>query len=270
MVDPLDDLVALRALLESLALAAGAEILAVRRAGVAVTLKADSSPVTEADRRAETIILTGLRRAFPGLTMIGEEEMAAGSAPRRVGDRFFLVDPLDGTKEFLRGGDDFTVNIALIENGVPVAGIVHAPARGTLWSAVGGVAEKADLRDGAVAERRRIAVARPPAVLRVVASRSHRTAPTEAFIAGLPAAECLAIGSSLKFCLIAEGAADLYPRFGRTMEWDTAAGDAVLRAAGGVTLDGDGRPLAYGKQGGGFANGDFIAGSRAAAEALGR
>ena len=234
--------------LEELALAAGREIIAVMRAGIAVEEKADASPVTEADRRAEAVILAGLRRSFPGIPCVAEEELSAGLLPLDLGRSFFLIDPLDGTKEFICGRPDFTVNIALIFDGAPVAGVVYAPAQGTIFAGRAGHASTAEVSAGGEPfARRAIHVRSCPARPVIVASRSHCTPETDAFIRRYPQAEIVSVGSSLKFCKVATGLADLYPRFGRTMEWDTAAGDAVLRAAGGCTFV-DGQPLVYGKR----------------------
>jgi 3'(2'), 5'-bisphosphate nucleotidase len=250
--------------LETLALAAGKEILAVYNAGPNVTFKNDASPVTEADERAEAIILEGLSKAFPDIPVVAEESVAAGRVPDVEGKSFFLVDPLDGTKEFINKRDDFTVNIALIKEGVPVAGIVYAPAKGTAWTGGDGKIEKILVdSDFAVTSRKQIGCRVPAGELTAVASRSHNSPETEAFLAEKGITSTKSVGSSLKFCLVAEGEADVYPRFGRTMEWDTAAGDAVLRAAGGMTLDLDGKPFRYGKtkqaHDSDFANGHFIA-----------
>ena len=222
--------------------------MAVRAGGFATETKRDASPVTEADRAAEKVILEGLRAAMPDLAIVAEEEASRGVRVEPAG-RFVLVDPLDGTREFVAGNDDFTVNIALVENGVPVTGVVHVPATGATYT--GGP-------DGATRDGAAIACgprATPP---RVVASRSHRTPETDRWIAAhVPGCETVAVGSSLKFCLLAEGRADLYPRFGATMEWDTAAGDAVLRAAGGAVFHPDGQAFGYGKAR--YRNGDFVA-----------
>ncbi|PHP64666.1 3'(2'),5'-bisphosphate nucleotidase [Zhengella mangrovi] len=234
---------------EGLALAAGREIMTVRAGGVTAETKSDLSPVTEADRRAEAVILAGLGRSFPGIPVIAEEEVAAGRVPD-IGDAaFILVDPLDGTREFVSGKDDFTVNIALVVNGYPAVGVVYAPAHGRLWTGRPGQAETVEVEGERLSGRRTVSGGSCPARVRIVASASHRTSETDAFIARLPDYELIAFGSSLKFCLLAEGIADIYPRFGRTMEWDTAAGDAVLRAAGGVTFRMDGHVLSYGKFG---------------------
>ena len=249
---------------ERLALEAGREVMRVFHEGCAVDRKSDSSPVTEADRESEKIILAGLRAAFPEIPCVAEEEASVGVMPSDLGDAFFLVDPLDGTKEFVNRRTDFTVNIALVRNGVPEVGVVFAPCTGRFFSGRPGRAETIEVDgDFRIVGRRPISArpaAEPPAV---VASRSHNTPETDAFIRDLGAAEIVSVGSSLKFCLVAAAEADIYPRFGRTMEWDTAAGDAVLRAAGGVTRTLDGKPLAYGKRkqadDADFANPHFIA-----------
>lgn len=255
---------AILTLIEPLALDAGRRIMEIAAEGFAAEAKADDSPVTRADREAEAIVLSGLRAHFPGIPVVAEEEVSAGLAPRQVDELFFLVDPLDGTREFVRGGDDFTVNIALVRAGVPVVGAVYAPACRQLYLGRPGFAEAVSAdSDHHGRERRQIHVRQPAKPLVVVASRSHRTPQTDAFIAGLGPVECASIGSSLKFCLLASGKADLYPRMGRTMQWDTAAGDAVLRAAGGMTRTVDGLPLVYGAEAGpagdSLANPDFIA-----------
>ncbi|MEP4422494.1 MAG: 3'(2'),5'-bisphosphate nucleotidase CysQ [Nitratireductor sp.] len=235
--------------MERLAILASQDILDVARRGIVAERKEDASPVTEADRRAEKTILSGLRRAFPDIACIGEEEASAGVADAATGDAFFLVDPLDGTKEFVCGRPDYTVNIALIRNAAPVIGVVVAPATGELYAARPGHAERARVAaDGAVGARVGLAVrpaAEPPLV---VASRSHLSRETSDYIAACGATETVSVGSSLKFCLLARGAADLYPRFSRTMQWDTAAGAAVLRAAGGRTVEVGGGDLAYGRR----------------------
>lgn len=251
-------------ILEKIALDAGRAILDVYAAGPNVVLKNDSSPVTEADERAEAIILSGLSAAFPDIPVVAEEAAAAGRIPAVEGRSFFLVDPLDGTKEFINRRDDFTVNIALIENGVPTVGIVYAPAKGVAYTGAAGEAFKLAVSEElTVTGREKIACRTRSTELTAVASRSHNSPETEAFLAEKGVASTKSVGSSLKFCLVAEGEADVYPRFGRTMEWDTAAGDAVLRAAGGVTLDIDGAPFRYGKTNqafdSDFANGHFIA-----------
>jgi len=251
-------------LFEVAALAAGRAIMDVFRAGPDVSFKADRSPVTEADRQAEALILAALSDGYPDIPVVAEEAVAAGYVPDISGGRFFLVDPLDGTREFVGGRDEFTVNIAFVTDGIPRAGIVYAPARGLGYLACGQGAERFETDAGfAVRTRRAIGCRAWGAEPVAVASRSHDTPATARFLAGNGIAASRAIGSSLKFCLVAEGGADIYPRFSRTMEWDTAAGDAVLRAAGGETFTLDGRPLAYGKRNriaeADFANPDFIA-----------
>lgn len=227
------------------ALAAGRETLRYYAESCPAELKADGSPVTAADRAAEAVIVPVLRALTPELPVVAEEAAAAGLAPHSAGERFWLVDPLDGTKEFLKRNGEFTVNIALIEQGVPVLGVVHVPVTGETYAAAGaGTATFA----GASGERP-IAVRAPPAEgLTVVASRSHRDdAALDAFLGGTRVAERRPAGSSVKFCLLARAEADLYPRLGPTMEWDTAAGHAVLLGAGGTVSLLDGRPLTYGK-----------------------
>ena len=250
--------------LEAAALAAGEAIMDIYRAGVRVDVKADLSPVTEADRRAEAVILAALAAHYPDIPVIAEESVSAGTVPDISGGTFFLVDPLDGTREFIAARDEFTVNIALVSGGVPRAGIVYAPARNVGYIAGGGRAERFETDGTATVTARRSIACRPcPRQVVAVGSRSHDTPETARFLAEHGIEDTCPIGSSLKFCLVAEGTADLYPRFGRTMEWDTAAGDAVLRAAGGETRTLDGHPLAYGKRGqaqdADFANPHFIA-----------
>ncbi|CAA7617853.1 3'(2'),5'-bisphosphate nucleotidase CysQ [Magnetospirillum sp. SS-4] len=242
--------------LEDLARRAGAAILEVYHSDFAVETKGDSSPVTAADQRAEAIILPGLAELTPGIPVVAEEEAAAGRIPE-VGDGpFWLVDPLDGTKEFVKRNGEFTVNIGLIRDGVPVLGVVLAPAQGVLWS---GAAGRGAFRVDPDGHRAAIACRPLPAVGAVVlTSRSHREpAALEAWMARFPGASLDFAGSSLKFCKVAEGSADLYPRFGPTSEWDTAAASAVLLAAGGSVTTFDGLPLAYAKPN--FRNPDFIA-----------
>ncbi|MBI5164989.1 MAG: 3'(2'),5'-bisphosphate nucleotidase CysQ [Magnetospirillum sp.] len=249
-------------MLETLARQAGAAILEVYGSDFAVARKDDDSPVTEADARAEAIILAGLAALSPGVPVVAEERAAAGHIPDVSGGTFWLVDPLDGTKEFVKRNGEFTVNIALIEGGRPVLGVVLAPALGLLWSGAGPGTATAEAADG---QRRTIAVRRPPASgARVLTSRSHRDpAALAAWMAPLTAPELAFAGSSLKFCRVAEGAADFYPRFGPTCEWDTAAGHAVVLAAGGEVVSFDGTPLAYGKPR--FLNPDFLVRARAQA-----
>lgn len=241
----------------AIALAAGEAILGYYgpAADASLRRKADASPVTIADEAAERLILDRLVLLTPDIPTVSEEAHHAGLAPRDVGRRFWLVDPLDGTKEFLKRNDEFTVNIALIEDRRPVLGVVYAPALERLYVGAGpGTAE--ERRGGA---RRPIAARLPPAEgLTVVASRSHLDEQMLGrFLAGHKVSQTRNAGSSLKFCLIAAGEADLYPRLGRTMEWDTAAGHAVLAAAGGRVTVLDGADLAYGKPG--FENPHFVA-----------
>ncbi|WP_027488651.1 3'(2'),5'-bisphosphate nucleotidase CysQ [Allorhizobium undicola] len=249
---------------EQAALLAGREIMEVFHRGATIRNKEDASPVTEADERAEAIIIAALAEAFPDLPVVAEEEVAAGRIPQTESGRFILVDPLDGTKEFIRKSNDFTVNIALVENGVPMCGVVYAPASGTLYSGMGEAASRlAVSADFKPLDRQPIRARSPQTGLVAVASRAHSGAETEAFLQSRAIGDTRSVGSSLKFCLVAEGEADVYPRYGRTMEWDTAAGDAVLRAAGGMTLTLDGKPLLYGKRNqaddSDFANPFFIA-----------
>jgi 3'(2'), 5'-bisphosphate nucleotidase len=240
---------------------AGGAIMAVYATDFAVRDKADSSPVTVADEAAEKIILADLAQIAPGVPVVAEESVSAGKVPV-IADRFFLVDPLDGTREFVSHRDEFTVNVALIENGEPVLGVVFAPARRELyWGDVHGrKAGRIDADpDGTMPSMGNGIHARvaPANGLVAVASRSHRTPETDAFLANYPVTEFRSIGSSLKFCLVAAGEADIYPRIGTTMEWDTAAGQAVLAAAGGRVTDLEGAPFRYGKPG--FRNGNFVA-----------
>jgi 3'(2'), 5'-bisphosphate nucleotidase len=236
-----------RALLEALAVAAraaGAEILKLVEAGFEIETKGDESPVTICDRAAELIILRALVDCAPGVPVIAEEEVAAGRIPAH-GDTYFLVDPLDGTKEFVRGGDDYTVNIGLIVGGQPQLGVVYQPACDRLWAGIVG--------DGAFVEEngeRRSINCRPLGEQRAaVASKSHYTQSTADYLAkAIGLCDHVSVGSSLKFCILAEGKADIYPRLSPTSEWDTAAGHAVLLAAGGRVDGLDGTPLAYGKK----------------------
>ena len=239
-----------RALIDALvaaAIRAGAIIVAMRRDGLSVEKKTDYSPVTEADRAAEAEIEARLSEIAPGIAVVGEEAVYEGRIPE-TGRTFFLVDPLDGTREFIKGGNDFTVNIGLVRDGIPDVGVIFVPATGKLYAgAVGEGAWRADVADGVVGERRAMHVRLPPAgPIDVVASRSHRTKETDAFIARYEVGRLVSAGSSVKFCLVACGEADLYPRLGTTMQWDTAAGDAILRAAGGKVVTIEGKPLPYG------------------------
>jgi 3'(2'), 5'-bisphosphate nucleotidase len=237
-----------------IALRAGAEILRIYNSDFAIQHKDDASPVTEADHRAEEIIIAAIRAEITDtVPFVAEETAAAGDIPV-VGDQpFWLIDPLDGTKQFIKRQGEFTVNIALIAEGRPQLGVVHAPAiNATYWASRHGAYAVVD--DGPVH-----AIACRPIPEKgviAVASRSHRNPETEAFLARYDVAEVMSSGSSIKFCLVAAGQADLYPRTGRTMEWDTAAGHAVVRFAGGSVTDMAGRELLYGKPG--FENPHFV------------
>ncbi|MGR3466508.1 MAG: 3'(2'),5'-bisphosphate nucleotidase CysQ [Shimia sp.] len=242
-----------------LALAAGEAIMAVYDApDFEVKTKGDDSPVTEADEAADAIIAEGLRAAFPEVPLVTEEQ--ADSHGQDV-ETFLIVDPLDGTKEFINRRGDFTVNIAYVEAGVPIRGVVYAPAKGRLFytRADGATVEEAGPFGPTPGAQTELRTAEPDnGALRIVASKSHRSPELEDYIARYQVADSKAAGSSLKFCLIATGEADLYPRLGPTMEWDTAAAHAVLAGAGGAVLDYESRaPLRYGKAG--FRNSYFIA-----------
>ena len=232
---------------------AGEAIQQIVRRGFDVETKQDSSPVTEADRAAELIILAALARAAPGVPVIAEEEVAAGRIPAH--DRtYFLVDPLDGTKEFVRGGSDFTVNIGLVESDQPKLGVVFAPATGRLHGGCIGAGAWLDEGGG----RRPIATRARGAEVTAVASKSHLNQATIDYLEeAVGGCGYVAVGSSLKFCIVAEGNADIYPRASPTSEWDTAAGHAILLAAGGLVDGPDGEPLRYGKRA--FLNPAFVA-----------
>ncbi|EYD76351.1 3'(2'),5'-bisphosphate nucleotidase [Rubellimicrobium mesophilum DSM 19309] len=245
-----------------LALDAGEAIMRIYEApDMGVEQKADASPVTAADLAADRIISDGLRAAFPEIPLVTEEQAATHGTLAR-GD-FLIVDPLDGTKEFVQRRGDFTVNIAYVRDGTPIRGVVYAPAKERLFytNALGQSVEEDGTHDPSrVGVSQPIRVAHRPdnGALRVVASKSHRDAATDAYIAGYQVADFKSAGSSLKFCLVATGEADLYPRLGRTMEWDTAAGQAVLMGAGGCVVRFDTHaPLLYGKPG--YENPFFIA-----------
>lgn len=244
----------------TLALQAGDRIMEIYNADdFEVKAKSDDSPVTEADEAADALISAGIREAFPDVVLVTEEQAASHA---QSASSFIIVDPLDGTKEFIKRRGDFTVNIALVQDGVPVRGVVYAPAKGRLFytEADGRSVEEVgpfdiDTKGNVTA----ISVSKPDnSALLVVASKSHRDAATDAYIGKYSVEDMKSAGSSLKFCLVATGEADLYPRLGRTMEWDTAAGDAVLRGAGGhvIRFD-DHRPFTYGKLG--YENPFFIA-----------
>jgi len=227
----------------SLAAEAGRAILQVYASDFDVQVKDDQSPLTQADMASHHIIVEGLGKLTPDLPVISEESGLPGFEERSQWNPYWLIDPLDGTKEFVKRNGEFTVNIALIEDHQPVFGVVHVPVRGTTYSGCRGAGAK--LRadgDGP----RSIAVARESATpVRVVGSRSHRGASLDQFLQNLGDFEMHPTGSSLKFCLIAEGAADVYPRLGPTSEWDTAAAQAVVEQAGGTVLELDGKPLSY-------------------------
>lgn len=226
---------------------AGDRIMTIYEGDFDVKSKTDESPVTEADVAAEKIILEGLHALTPDIPVLAEESHAAGKAPDLSGGLFWLVDPLDGTREFIHKRGEFTVNIALVEQGKPTMGVIHIPARNITYFAEGpGKVWRQEDEMPSVAIATREA---PGDGLTVVASRSHRTPETDDYIAKFKVKELISAGSSLKLCLVAEGKADLYPRFGRTMEWDIGAGQAILEAAGGVVETLDGAPLRYGKDG---------------------
>lgn len=251
-------------------LAAGRIEMAYFHAGVAVETKADRTPVTAADREAEAVIVSALARVAPGVPVVAEEAVAAGVMPV-IGERFFLVDPLDGTREFIAGRLEFTVNIGLIDKGRPVFGLVYAPAVSRLFVTLApDLAVEITIApdSGATSldglDRQRLATRQPDeSALTAIASRSHMSKETESFLARYNIRERKTAGSSLKFCLVAKGEADLYPRFGPTCEWDTAAGDAILVAAGGIVNGLDGAPLPYGKTDRWLLNPPYVAWGRA-------
>ncbi|MEL7547759.1 MAG: 3'(2'),5'-bisphosphate nucleotidase CysQ [Pseudomonadota bacterium] len=249
--------------LARIALDAGAVIMRIYETDFDVTEKTDNSPVTEADEKAEAVILNALQKIDPDLPLIAEESVAAGHIPEH-GNRFALIDPLDGTREFVNKRGEFTVNIAIIENGVPVQGVVYAPAldrlfmaddRFSAWQAKvspgGAVPAKADRIPMKIRKA-------PDQGLTAIASKSHRSEETNSFLNMFNVANIISAGSSLKFCLVAAGEADLYPRHGRTMEWDTAAGQAVAEAAGARVTTSDLEPLRYGKTERGYDNPHFV------------
>ncbi|WP_374544661.1 3'(2'),5'-bisphosphate nucleotidase CysQ [Rhodoblastus sp.] len=246
-----------------LTLEAGAAVMRVQASGPKARIKKDSSPVCDADLFAEAVILEGLVHYVPDLPVVAEELCANGDVPKLDGGPFILVDPLDGTREFLEGRDCFSVNIALIRDGAPVVGAVFAPGRGELYLAGSRAWTAATTSGGKLPPRtawkemhtRKM----PERDVIALASRSHRDSDTDRLLARLPLKKVVPIGSSLKFCLIAAGKADVYPRFGPTREWDIAAGDAVLRRAGGAVLDLSGAPVVYGRTARAFANDPFVA-----------
>ena len=250
----------LTSVMRKLALEAGDVIMEIYNADdFEVKVKSDDSPVTAADEAADAHISAGLKAAFPDVALVTEEQATSHTVDAKT---FLIVDPLDGTKEFINRRGDFTVNIALVEDGVPTRGVVYAPAKGRLFytgSAGASVEETGELNKDVPGETKPIRVTDPDnSALMVVASKSHRDQATDDYIGKYDVKDMTSAGSSLKFCLVATGEADLYPRLGRTMEWDTAAGHAVLAGAGGkvVRFD-DHTPLAYGKEG--FANPFFFA-----------
>ncbi len=243
-----------------LALQAGDVIMQIYNSDdFGVRSKSDASPVTEADEAADALISAGLREAFPDIPLVTEEQSASHTQSVST---FLIVDPLDGTKEFINRRGDFTVNIAYVKNGNPILGVVYAPARQRMFYTLadgGAVEETGPFDENSVGKTSKIQVSKPDnAALMVVASKSHRDQATDDYIAKYNLNDMTSAGSSLKFCLVATGEADLYPRLGRTMEWDTAAGQAVLQGAGGqVVRFEDHSPLTYGKSG--FENPFFIA-----------
>lgn len=239
----------------AIAEAAAADILEVYARDFDVERKQDSTPLTEADLAAHRRIVAGLAALTPDIPVLSEESADACIALRKEWSRYWLVDPLDGTREFVKKNGEFSVNIALIVEGVSVFGVIQQPVTGLVWHGAPrqGAFRREDGRDIVISARKPA-----DAPLRIAASRSHRDARTEAVIARFPQAEVIGLGSSLKFCRIAEGGIDLYPRFGPTSEWDTAAGQAILEAAGGMVVDPKGRPFRY-NQRDTLLNGDFFA-----------
>ena len=236
---------------------AGAEILALWRSGIAVDRKTDESPVTEADRRGEALILKALAERFPDIPVISEEDACESGTPAKIGPRFFLVDPLDGTKAFVRGDEHWTVNIGLIQDGRPVAGAVSAPAWRRTWFTT---SEGARLRKIGESADEPIRVRAWPATGAVaLVSHTMKSEQEAELRRRYGYGETLAMDSSAKLCMVAEGTADIYPRHGTTMEWDIAAAHAVLEAAGGSLTTEEGQPFAYGKCDQGFKNGWFVA-----------
>jgi 3'(2'), 5'-bisphosphate nucleotidase len=247
-------------ILAKLVLGAGPAVMNAYAQGCEIWAKADRSPCSEADERAETLLLSGIARNFPGIPVIAEEAVSRGEIPR-FSDHFLLVDPLDGTREFIARNNEFTINIALIAGAEPVAGAVYAPALKKLWFAGSrafacptGSNKSLPALQNCFPLHTRTA---PSTGLVAMASRSHGDGQTDAFLGRLPIKERVVAGSSLKFCILAEGGADVYARYSPTMEWDTAAGDAILRAAGGLMTTWQGDAFCYGKTG--FRNSGFIA-----------
>jgi 3'(2'), 5'-bisphosphate nucleotidase len=242
---------------------AAAATLATSFSSVALRIKTDLTPVTAADELSESIILEGLAKVLPGVPVVAEESVGR-MRPTSLEPTFIVVDPLDGTREFLAGRDEFTVNVAIVTRGVPIAGLIAAPARGLLWrGVVGGVAERLHLRLGAgqaKAYGRMPVHTRPaPGRLIVATSRSHLDENTEDFLARLPLSKRYLCGSSVKFCYLAQGEADIYPRLSPTREWDVAAGYAILTAAGGAVMSPQRGPLTFGRSAEKFLVPGFIA-----------
>lgn len=240
LLNPLTELVA----------RAAAAIARVPRNSLALRLKSDYSPVTAADKAAEAVILDGLQQLLPGIPIVSEES----PAPASLGSMFILVDPLDGTREFLAGRDEYTINIGLVQDGRPVAGLIAAPAQGLIWRGVVGqgaerlrmaAQELAPITSGTIAIRTRAMPEHPIAAV----SRSHLDPASEAFLSRWQNVTRISCGSALKLCRLAEGAADIYPRLAPTSEWDIAAGHAILIAAGGALTRPDGAPITYGRAG---------------------
>ena len=258
-----ENAVALMEPLTKLAVEAGAAILSINRATMGLAQKPDGSSVTDADMAADAIIAQGLARLAPGIPVLSEERTHAAARPYR--DSFFLIDPLDGTHEFIDGRDEFTVNIALVAQGSPLLGIIVAPALGTVWRGIVGRGAERLLttKDGTSWGTPQPIRTRPhpgPAAPWIAAvSRSHADPRTEAFILARPGAVRQVLGSSIKFCRVAEGGADIYPRLAPTSEWDIGAGHAVLTAAGGLVTGEDGKPLVFGEEHDGFGIPSFIA-----------
>ena len=249
------DLLGLGEALLPIVVRAAAAIMTVYAGAFAVERKLDDSPLTQADLDSQRIILDGLATLTPGVPVLAEESAQASWSERRSWRELWVVDPLDGTREFVKRNDEFAINIALVVEHEPVLGLVAVPAQGVVYVGATGAGAYRRLADGS---RSTIRVAPPAAPLRVVGSRSHTSARLAAYLAYLAPHEFLGVGSALKFCLLAEGSADLYPRFGPTSEWDTAAGQAVLEAAGGQVTRADGHPMRYNCRES-VLNGDFLA-----------
>jgi 3'(2'), 5'-bisphosphate nucleotidase len=258
----------LKALLPAV-LAAGRVEKGYFRSGVAVVTKADTTPVTRADQEAEALLMAHLARVAPAVPVVAEEAMAAGQKPGALGRAFFLVDPLDGTREFINGRPEFTINVALVIDGQPLFGVIYAPVTGAFYATIGAQRAISGRFDPETSESEAwaaikagttLAARRPPLDgLIAVASYSHMNDATRRYLATFPVKETRQAGSSLKFCLVAAGEADIYPRVGPTAEWDIAAGHAILAAAGGSLTALDGTAIQYGKLQQGFKNPDYVA-----------